>query len=509
MVNAGTFVDDRFMEHNFPENSRVAVRAGIGALSLYHFGMRDQVTTIWGLWSIRGSNLDVDDPEKGSRYPESDPTPEEVNWLQEKVNLSPGCYTNPRGCFRWDNSSIVEDNLDAFDYILFIDNGGDSNMRTVTNETGKPVVFIDTFYDANTECRYENMEYKNKTFCYGRSMIDITQRIEELAIALGVDVDTEKVNKEKEESCAAAQLFTETMKQKQAEGLRFMTSINAIKKDENGTDYFEFRTLDPIDLWIPRTLEELGMPLMHSDEGSLTLEDISTRVTTDEFFIGCPDGAAKRDCNDETMYPVDFWLWDSRSYLNVLGVPIEVFETVFPDKATLAGQHWHYGRNDGPLSYNGITKILNEMTERVKDAQRLYPETECSPVDPKTEHTKQIGGGLDRGEFICYNEELIQLEYLSTCAEESASDSAESQSGSSSADGESVSDSAEGESVSDSADGEPVSDSADSESVSSSTDGESVSGLSTKDESLSTSIFGGWTKFFTVIMLMLTSTNLI
>ena len=47
-----------------------------------------------------------------------------------------------------------------------------------------------------------------------------------------------------------------------------MTTIIAVKKDDDtGEDYFEFRTLDPIDLWIPRTLEELGMPILHHDDG--------------------------------------------------------------------------------------------------------------------------------------------------------------------------------------------------------------------------------------------------
>jgi len=419
IVNAGKFIDDVGKEFDFPKNAKVGARAGIGALSLYHLGMRDQLTTLWGLWSIRGSDLDVDNPEAGSVYTESDPTPEEVAWLKTKINLSPGCYTNPRGCSRWDNQTIIEENADAFDYILFIGNGNNDDMQNITNEIGKPVVFIDTFYEASTVCRFANMTYNNKEGCYGRSMIDIAKRIEELAIALGVDVDTDVIKADKAGACAAAQKFTDTMKIKQEEGLRFMTSINAIKKDDNGTDYFEFRTLDPIDLWIPRTLEELGMPLMHSDEGSLTLEEISTRVTTDEFFTGCADGAANKNCNDETMYPVDFWLWDSRSYLNVLGVSLEVFEAIFPDKATLAGQHWHYGRNDGPLSYNSIMRILNEMTDRVKDAKRLYPETTCTAIDPKMAVTAQIGGGLDRGEHICYNRDLIQEEYLNGCKEDS------------------------------------------------------------------------------------------
>jgi len=243
-------------------------------------------------------------------------------------------------------------------------------------------------------------------------MIDIAQKIEDLAIAMGVDVDTRRVNNDKQTACDAANKFTETMKIKQKEGLRVLTSINAVKKDDEGKDFFEFRTLDPIDLWVPRTLEELGMPLMHSDEGSLTLEDISTRVSGDEYFVDCPDGKISADCNENTLYPVDFWLWDSRSYLNIIGNDLEILEMIFPDKAILAGQHWHYARNDGPISFDAITRMLNEMTERVGDAKRMHDRTDCIAIDPKTAVTAQIGGGLDRGEYICYDEELIQKEYL-------------------------------------------------------------------------------------------------
>ena len=380
-------------------------------------GMReDQIKATWGLWSIRGSDLDINNPEAGSRYPESDPTPEEVEFLHGLINLSPSCHTNPRGCFRIDNVTLVEEYKSEFDYILFIDNGGDDSMKTVEEETGVPVVFIDTFYEYDPECRFTNFTVsENYTNCFGRSMIDIAKRVEELAIALGTDIDTERVESDKQAACEAAYEFSETMKQKQEEGVRFMTSINAINKDENGIDFFEFRTIDPIKLWIPRTLEELGMPILHHDDGSLTLQNISTRVTGNEYFLDCPEGDLSVDCNDNTMYPVDFWLWDSRSYLNIIGVDTVVFESLFPDKAILAGQHWHYARNDGAVSYNAIARMLTTMTEKVKGAQRLYDdETPCVDVDPKTTVTAIFGGGLDRNEYVCYNEDLIQKEYL-TC----------------------------------------------------------------------------------------------
>jgi len=427
-VEAGKFIDDLGREYNFKGSDKFGSRAATGALSLYRMGLRDEISSIWGLWSIRGSDLDIDNPEAGSRYPDADPSVDEVNWLHTKNNLSPGCHTNPRGCFRWDNTSMVEKYADDIDYILFIDNGNDSSMRTITNLTGIPVVFIDTFYEYTPECRHVNNDTvadyvnKDKTQCFGRSMIDIANRIEELAIAIDGTLDTELIQADKALACAAAQKFTLTMKQKQKEGLRVMTTINKVgTDDDNGKNYFEIRTLDPIDLWVPRTLEELGMPILHHDDGSQIIEEISTRVTGNEFFPDCEAWKLTEDCNGTPLYPVDFWLFDSRSYLNVIDNEA-VLKELFPDKAILAGQHWHYARNDGPLSYHAIFRMLDEMTRRVSEAQRMHAKTDCTPIDPRTAVTAQIGGGLDRNEYICYNEDLIQSKYLQNCAasEESA-----------------------------------------------------------------------------------------
>lgn len=429
-TQAGQFVDDVGRTFNFKKTDQFATRAATGALSLYRMGIEDQITSVWGLWSIRGSDLDVDNPAAGSRYPESDPSIDEVIWLKTKNNMSPGCYTNPRGCFQWDSIDLVKEFQDEIDYILFIDNGVNSGMKTATDETGIPVVFVDTFFENDPGCRYvddpdpENADfsYKDKTKCYGRSMIDVANRIEELAIAIGEDdVNVERMEADKALLCETAQIFTDTMKRKQEEGLRVMTSINAIKKDDDtGEDYFEIRTLDPIDLWIPRTLEELGMPIVHHDDGSLTLEEISTRVTGEEFFPLC-DGVLSESCNSNPLYPIDFWLFDSRSYLNILDNE-EVVKAIFPDKAMVAGQHWHYARNDGPLSHHAIHRMLAEMTKRVSYAKRMHPETPCTAIDPKdVVHIVQEGGGLDRNEYICYNEDLIQKEYLSGCKEDTKS----------------------------------------------------------------------------------------
>jgi hypothetical protein len=327
LVSAGPFTDDLGNQFNFEGKPKIATRAGIGALSLFHLGMEpEQLVAVWGLWGIRGTDLDPANPEAGSIYPDADPTPEEVAFLSQAVNLSPGCYTNPRGCFQWDNITDLQEIADQIDYVIQIDNGVDESMATLEEEIGIPVVFIDTFFEYDEDCRLSNFTLgpNANEACRGRSMIDIAQRIEELAIAIGINVDTEQVEADKRAACQAAQDFTDTMRDVQERGLRVKVSILGTSQDDEGNDVVSIRDFDPIQLWIPRTLEELGMPLLHAN-------DTARSISPEEYFVDCTPGFYNETCNENTSPPVDFWLIDSRSYRLVLD---DIFPTIFPDKVS-------------------------------------------------------------------------------------------------------------------------------------------------------------------------------
>jgi len=403
-----TFVDDRGKSFEISGKPKIAVRAGVGGVTLFDMGMKaDQLYAIWGLWGIRGSDFDPDAPEKGSIYDDQDPGTEEAAFLSSAVNWSPSCYKNPRGCFRPDNITEAIQQRDNFDYILQIDNNGFNLLEA--EEAGMNVIYIDTFYDFNPNCRFANMSLpEDRTACYGRSMIDIAQRIEELAIALGVDVDGAELEKQKEEACNAAAKFTDTMESVQEKGVRVKVSIVGFRDDPDkpGEEYFYVRDFDPTNLWIPRTLEELGMPLLH---GGKFPEGTRTEVSADDYFIDCPKGEVSESCNGATYFPVDFWMIDSRSY-RLIEDP-SIIEKVFPDKAILKGQMWQYARNDGSLSFKQITSMLTELAKRLATAEVLQEKTACKSVDPKSVDIIGVGGGLDLNEYICYNKELIQKEY--------------------------------------------------------------------------------------------------
>merc|ERR1711982_45671 len=113
-----------------------------------------------------------------------------------------------------------------------------------------------------------------------------------------------------------------------------------------------------------------------------------------------------------TKMPVDFWLIDSRSYPYVLSTE---FQDAFPDKALMKGQYWHFARNDGAISYRAQTRVLNEVASRLAGAELLHERTYCSDVDPTSQqHLNGIEGGLDGGEYICFNRNYINQAYTCT-----------------------------------------------------------------------------------------------
>jgi len=412
------FLDDRGVTHTFTGSPKIGVRAGIGGRSLYHMGLpEEQLAAIWGLWAIRGSDFDPENPEAGSIYGDQDPGIDETNFLSTARNLSPSCWKNPRGCFRWDSlDDLVEMHQNGeLDYIILIDNASSGHTcgPNVTfsfcdgggvidaEAEGIPVVFVDTLYDYDPACRLENYTVIDKNLCIGRSTIDIAQKVEELAKALVPNLDTTEIDRQRDEACASAESFTQTMEEVHQKGIRVKVSIAGTTTNFlTGETSVTVRDFDPLQLWFPRTFEELGMPLLHSNS--------SGNVLPDTYFTDCPNGALSETCNDNTLYPVDYWLFDSRSFA-LINDP-DTIEQVFPDKALLKGQLWHYSRNDGPVSYVTIKTVLDEMAEKLASAERVHDETDCTPADPTG--PEFLLAGLDSNQYVCYNFDLIQSEYL-------------------------------------------------------------------------------------------------
>ncbi len=54
------------------------------------------------------------------------------------------------------------------------------------------------------------------------------------------------------------------------------------------------------------------MPLLHTDPYG---DEDGGSLTADEYFNNCEPGAINQECNAKNvLFPVDYWLIDSRSY---------------------------------------------------------------------------------------------------------------------------------------------------------------------------------------------------
>jgi hypothetical protein len=360
----------------------------------------DQIVGVYGNWFIRGSNLDYNNPSAGSIFPDADPTPDEIAFLQQTTNLSPNCYNDKTGCLEIDLATLIELNPE---YIVYIDNGLLAQEAVKQeNPTEIEAIFIDTLYDydANKPCRSDDYQ-ENKANCVTRSSIDIIKRIEELAIALGVDPPA-TVQQDKTSMCQAAVNFANTMQRAHNSGLRVMAAVADISADATA-----IRPQDPTAFWTLRTFEELGMPIMHGD---------NEPITTSQWFVACTaaNQNASATCNKQTKLPADFFIFDSRSYPLV---DTDEFQAIFPDAAILADQYWHFARNDGAISYRSMTKVLNKVSAMIGQATRLHDTTPCVTLDPTSpDHLNAAYGGLENGQYVCYNRDFLQDNYVA-CSE--------------------------------------------------------------------------------------------
>ena len=115
-----------------------------------------------------------------------------------------------------------------------------------------------------------------------------------------------------------------------------------------------------------------------------------------------------------TAYPVDFWLIDTPTY------PTSQDQDVirlFPDKAMEADQVAYFPLNFGSLSPRALASYLNYVTGKLNQATRVHAETACTPnVDVTSDsHTNWASGGLQGGQFACYDADFLQSLYLDEC----------------------------------------------------------------------------------------------
>ena len=94
-------------------------------------------------------------------------------------------------------------------------------------------------------------------------MIEMTERMEELASALGVDVENSIVRNDKAALCSAVESFQETAKQAHEAGVRAMATYMPYQENEPGTTsaFLPNPDRDPVLLM----MQNMGLPILYNE----------------------------------------------------------------------------------------------------------------------------------------------------------------------------------------------------------------------------------------------------
>lgn len=396
---AGEFTDDLGVKHTWTQAKPTILMNARHALGMIHFGLgADQLHSVFGAHSPSGSNYggvyadgnqaDHGDHEDAafdlSLWP-SHPTDSEMAILKGAHDLSPGCSTSNFWCteLQWkvfDTEGwpdlIIYGNYDSYAYT-------DDFLGNAT-EKGIPII----------EMKYSSSPTTEGAPRPARSFIEITHRMDELAIALGVQgYDAEAVAQEKAEFCKAAHEFTEAAKGAADRGVRTLAGYFPYAGENDGVNtdgvtIYGFLYGPPTDQ-VLLMLEELGMQILHT---------LGTNV---EYNAQMSPTDLRSIAEGTPKWPVDFFLADTRVWLDVSS---DKFAEKWPHPAITAGQFAPYpSSGNGVHSYKHGAELLDRITDVYKDAQKLdLTETTCTLVDVISSEDHR-SDGLNLTEYACYD----------------------------------------------------------------------------------------------------------
>jgi hypothetical protein len=269
--------------------------------------------------------------------------------------------------------------------------------KQVVSIIGKPIIYIDVAQQGS------NCIGENANNCYGKTMIEVIEQYDALALALGISRPA-SVEQDKQDMCQAAKEFQAAAETAQSKGVRALAGY--INPDPEAMSYLAY----PPDDMVLRMFEELGMPLLHV--GSCEAVNCSQNyfwewIPTKELFPDCADGQSFSQCNDNPLYPVDFWLYDHRTTLNFTS---NKFKEAFPDKAVLKSQYAYWPIGGGIISYRHAAEILSLVAPRLAAAERLHPSTACTRADVSS--VDHAIDGLGPGQYACFDRSVHREEYF-------------------------------------------------------------------------------------------------
>ena len=392
-----TFVDDAGTSHQISSDATI-VTGAMDAVALSHFGLdSDRIVATFGERSSSGSNhggqyydgnVVYADMMKHNETPydpdvfPADPDTEERAYLDSiGGDLSSECSASNYYCDIIDVTYLDEN--DAWPDLIIVGAFYKSLMSDVfignATEQDIPIIILENAYSE---------DYDEESISQPRDMIEMVQRMEELALALGVVEDDAIVGNDKQSLCDAAKSFQATAQTAQDNGVRSMASYMPYMSNPQGMTgaFLATPDRDPV-LFM---MQNLGMPILYNEHGGDFWENRAGDYTPG---AGTFQAENTTSVSGNVPYHVDFWLYDDRVSLDFLS---EQFAQDWPHPALLAKQYAYWPSNARILSYAHAAEILSTVEGQLQGVERVTPATDCIPVDG-------TGGPRDlaAGEYSC------------------------------------------------------------------------------------------------------------
>ena len=368
----GTFTDDEGTTHTWAVAAPKIVTGAMQALTLMDMGLpASQVMGTFGERGTDGSNINGmfatagtwgqkndnhGDHANAEHEPHlhflSDPSPAEQALLAQMIDVSPECSHTNLWCNKF-NTTILD--IHGWpDVIIAETMWGRVNdeVKAKAAQRGIPVIMLDDQNAAGTEW---------KTF------IDLAERFEALAKALGADVEAHTAQ-DKQNFCAQAAEFREISREASQRGVRALAGYMPFGSADPDTGNINAMLQPPDKNPALMMLEELGMSIIHPH---------TSRTGYYEFMYPAWGGVTMPATgimstpmsNGATVpYNADFFLYEPRGALDFTS---DSFAAAWPHPAVVAKQYAYYPITALHYSWSHATDILAVVGAKLRTAAKL------------------------------------------------------------------------------------------------------------------------------------------
>jgi len=401
--SAGSFTDDEGVTSTWTSDKPTIACGAMDALSFQALGMSaDQIVGTFAERSSSGSNyggiyadgnlIDHGDhanaPYDPSFFP-ADPTEAESNFLNRITDLSPSCSASNFYC---DEVNMEILNEKGWPDVLVVGSFYSSllteSLRGNATARGVPIVSLVTAYGSSPDDPV-----------LPRGMIEVTQRMQELATALGA-AKPALIEADQKKLCSSAAAFTQIAKGAQQRGVRAMAGFLPYTTTGEKGEIGAFLSSPERDTALAM-LEELGMAILHNDAEPDAAYEYQVTPNFDLGLMPYENIMSSGALGDPVPYYVDFWLYDDRVTLDFVS---DSFAQAWPHKAVVAKQYAYHPSNARVYSYLHAAEILDIVGAALATADKLFDEeTTCTPAP--------VGGwngeahrskGLLPGQYACF-----------------------------------------------------------------------------------------------------------